>query len=75
MDMSFPTPIYAGVDPNDNQGPQLNAVAIAFIVLTFITLGLRLLSRLRTNVPIEADDWFALTAAVSLTGVRYFLVS
>ena len=62
--MSFSTPVYAGVDPNANEGPQLNAVAITFVVLSFVTLVLRLISRLRTKVPIEADDWLVLTAAV-----------
>jgi len=63
-DMSFPTPLYPGVDPDANQGPQLNAVAIAFIVLSLVTLVLRLISRLRTRVPIGTDDFLILAAAV-----------
>jgi len=51
-------------DPEANQGPQLNAVAIAFIVLSFVTLVLRLISRLRTRVPIGTDDFLILAAAV-----------
>lgn len=64
--MSFPTPIYPGVDPDENAGPQMNAVAVAFITLTFVVLILRVISRIRTNVSIGADDWLILTAAVSL---------
>ena len=44
----------------------MNAVAAVFIVLTFITLSLRLISRLRTKAPVEADDWLIFTAAVRL---------
>lgn len=64
LDMSFQTPVYPGINLNADQGPQLNAVGIAFIVLSFVTLVLRLISRLRTKVPIEADDWLIVAAAV-----------
>lgn len=62
--MSLTTPIYPGVNPDANEGPQTNAVAIAFIVLTCITLILRLISRLYTYVPIDLDDWLIVVAAV-----------
>lgn len=63
--MSFSSSTYLGDDSNENLGPQINAVAVAFIALTFVTLILRLISRLRTKVSIEADDWLILIAAVS----------
>lgn len=64
--MSLSTPIYPAIDPDEDIGPRLNAVAVAFIALTFVTLILRLISRIRTNIRIEADDWLILIAAVSL---------
>ena len=68
--MSFTTPIYPGVNPDANDGPQMNAVAIIFIVLSFITLVLRYFSRLYTHVPIELDDWLIVVAAVRLYNNR-----
>ena len=65
-DMSFPTPLYPGVNPDENDGPELNAVAIAFIILSFVTLVLRLISRLRTKISFGLDDWLILAAAVRL---------
>ena len=64
--MSFSTPVYPGINLDANDGPQMNAVAIAFIVLSCITLALRLFSRLYTHVTIDVDDWLILVAAVSL---------
>ena len=62
--MSFPTPVYPGIDLDDNDGPQMNAIAVVFIVLSFITLVLRFYSRLHTNVSIGMDDWLIVVAAV-----------
>ena len=62
--MSFTTPTYPGINLDANEGPQTNAVAIVFIVLSFITLVLRFFSRLNTHVPIELDDWLIVVAAV-----------
>lgn len=73
--MSFSTPIYPGVDPDENLGPRLNAVAFSFITLSFVTLILRLISRLRTKVPIEADDWLILIAAVRPLSNTYPIVA
>ena len=64
--MSFTTPIYPGVNLDANDGPQMDTVAIIFIVFTFITLVLRYYSRLATNVSIELDDWLIVVAAVRL---------
>lgn len=64
--MSSPTYIYPGVDPDENMGRRLNAIAIAFITLTFVTLVLRLISRIKTKIAIEADDWLVFIASVGL---------
>ena len=68
--MSFTTPIYPSVTFNANDGPQMNAVAFIFIVLSFITLVLRYFSRLFTHVSIELDDWLIVAAAVRLHNNR-----
>lgn len=62
--MSFTTPTYPGINLDANEGPQTNAVAIVFIVLSFITLVLRFFSRINTHVSIELDDWLIVVAAV-----------
>ena len=62
--MSLPTPIYPGINLDANAGPQMNAVAIASIILSCITIILRLISRLNTHVPIDMDDWLIVVAAV-----------
>ena len=64
--MSLTTPLYPGVNLDANKGPQMNVVAVVFITLSFITLALRVLSRLKTNVPIGMDDWLIMVAAVGL---------
>lgn len=64
--MSFTTPAYPGINLEANDGPQTKAVAVAFIVLSFITLLLRWVSRLYTHVPIDLDDWLIVVAAVRL---------
>lgn len=63
--MYFSTPLYPGIDINANQGPQMNAVAIAFIILSFTVLGLRLISRLVTRISAGMDDWLIGVAAAS----------
>lgn len=68
--MSFTTPIYPGINLDANDGPQMNAVAIIFIVLSFVTVVLRYFSRLYTNVSIELDDWLIVVAAVRLHNNR-----
>ena len=69
--MSFTTPVYPGINLDANDGPHMNAVAIAFIVLSFLTLVLRFFSRLNTHVSIEMDDWLVVVAAVRLHQSRY----
>lgn len=64
--MSLITPVYPGVNVDANDGPQMNAVAIVFIILSFVTLVLRLFSRLSTRIPIEMYDWLIVIAAVRL---------
>ena len=64
--MSLTTPVYPGIDLDANDGPRMNAVAIAFIVLTFVTLVFRFISRLSTHVPIGLDDYLIVIAAVRL---------
>lgn len=68
--MPFTTPMYPGVSLDANQGPQMNAVAIAFIILSLITLVVRFISRLDTHVPIEMDDWLIVIAAVRFWKTR-----
>ena len=70
--MSLKTPVYPGVNLDANDGPQMNAVAIVFIILSFITLLFRLFSRLSTRIPIEMDDWLIVIAAVRLCRSRFF---
>ncbi|KAL9639793.1 MAG: hypothetical protein Q9164_000692, partial [Protoblastenia rupestris] len=62
--MNFTTPVYPGVDLEDSQGPEMNAVAVAFIVLSLVTLVLRFLSRHLTQVSLGTDDWLIVVAAV-----------
>lgn len=62
--MEFTTPVYAGVNLDANDGPQMKAVAIIFIILSFTTLVLRLFSRLHTKVSIGMDDELIVVAAV-----------
>lgn len=69
--MSFTTPVYPGINLNANEGPQMNAVAIVFIILSFIILVLRFTSRLTTNLSIELDDWLIVVAAVRLHKSKY----
>ena len=64
--MSFPTPVYPGIDLDASGGPQMNAVAVVFIALSFITLVLRFFSRLHTNVILGMDDWLIVVAAVRI---------
>ena len=70
--MSLITPVYPGVNLDANDGPQMNAVAIVFIILSGLTLVLRLFSRLSTRIPIEMDDWLIVIAAVRLYRSRSF---
>lgn len=69
--MSLTTPVYPGINLDANDGPQMNSVAIIFIVLSFITLVLRFFSRLSTHVSIEMDDWLIVVAAVGLRRSTY----
>lgn len=61
---SFPTPVYPGIGLDANEGLQMNTVAVAFIILSFAVLVLRLISRLATRVPAGMDDWLIGGAAV-----------
>ena len=72
--MSFVTPEYPGVQLDDDQGPEMNSVSVAFIALSFSVLALRLVSRLVTRVPFGTDDWLILVAAVSVNKVQGSLV-
>jgi hypothetical protein len=66
MNMSFKTPIVPGLDINADYGPQINAVAIFFMCLSFATVVLRFFSRAYTKIEIGKDDWLLLGAAVWL---------
>ena len=68
--MSFTAPMYSGISTNANAHPQMNALALVFIVLSFITLVLRYFCRIFTHVPIELDDWLIVVAAVRLDNKR-----
>ncbi len=68
--MSFTTPVYPGVNLDANEGPPMNAVAVVFIVFSFVTLILRFFSRLNTHIRIDTDDWLIVVAAVSLYKIR-----
>lgn len=61
--MSFQTPVYPGVDLDADEGPQMYAVAVAFIVLSLAFLVLRLISRTVTHVSAGLDDWLIGVAA------------
>lgn len=63
--MAFETPIYPGIDLDANEGPQMYAVAVAFIVLSLAFLILRLISRVVTQVSAGMDDWLIGVAAAS----------
>lgn len=56
--------MYPGINLDANAGLQVNTVAIASIILSCITLILRLISRLNTHVSIDMDDWLIVVAAV-----------
>lgn len=62
--MAFPTPIVPHLDPNANYGPRMNAVAIGFLCLSFVTVVLRFWSRIYTRIELGSDDWLLLAAAV-----------
>ena len=64
--MSLTTPIVPGLDLNANYGPQMNAVGIFFMCLSFVTVVLRFFSRSYTKIAIGTDDWLLLAAAVIL---------
>ena len=54
--MALTTPTYPGINLDANDGPATNAVAIASIFLSRVTLILRFTSRLRTQVTFGLDD-------------------
>ena len=62
--MSFPTPEVPGLDPDANYGPQMNAVAAAFLCLSVVVIALRFFSRVYTRIEIGTDDWLIVAAAV-----------
>lgn len=70
VNMSFITPVHPGINLDANDGPQTNAVAIIFIVMSFMTLVLRFFSRLTTHVSIDLDDQLIVVAAVGLNENR-----
>ncbi len=61
--MAFETPIYPGIDLDADEGPQMYAVAVAFIVLSLSFLVLRLISRVVTQISAGMDDWLIGLAA------------
>lgn len=60
----FPTPIYPGVDPDANEGGMITAVTIVFVVISAVTISLRIFSRWWTKIEFWADDYLILFAAV-----------
>lgn len=60
----FTTPEFPGVDVDANLGPTISAITITFIVISFITICLRLFSRWHTKVEFWVDDYLILFAAV-----------
>jgi hypothetical protein len=62
---SFTTPTYPGVNIEDDYGPQINAIGVAFICISFVAVVLRFISRKTSDIPIKLDDWLAFLAGVS----------
>ena len=46
----------------ENRGPQVHAVLIPFIILSWIAVGLRCYVRLFITKAFRIDDWLALAA-------------
>ncbi|KAH8746846.1 hypothetical protein BGZ57DRAFT_972142 [Hyaloscypha finlandica] len=65
--------------PTDYNGYQLVAVAITFLILTYISVGLRCFVRIRITRVFAVDDWimlvaqliFTLSCAFILRGIHY----
>lgn len=53
----------------DNLGPQLAAVVILFLILTWLTVGLRCMVRARMIKSFGLDDW---TMVLSLVSYQLF---
>ena len=66
MSMSFTTPVVPGLDLDASKGPKINAVSIAFICLSLVTVAVRFFSRYSTNISVGIDDWLIVAAAVHL---------
>jgi hypothetical protein len=49
----------------DNRGPQVEAVAILFLTLSWIAVGLRCYVRLFLTKLFRVDDWLAVISLVS----------
>ena len=62
--MDVPTPQVRSLTLNADRGPELNAVAIVFICISFTTILCRGFSRLYTEVKFGLDDWLIVLAAV-----------
>ena len=69
MSSKFETPLYPGVNPDDNLGPQLNTVCVVFMCLSFVTVVLRFVSRILNSIRLALDDWFIIAAAVGQVGL------
>ncbi|TVY71505.1 Satratoxin biosynthesis SC1 cluster protein [Lachnellula suecica] len=61
----FPTPIYPGVDPNANQGPIVSNVSIVLLIISVITICLRMFSRWWTKIEFWIDDYLILFTALT----------
>lgn len=48
----------------ENQGPQVEAVAILFLALAWITVGLRCYVKIFMTKLFKIDDWLALASLV-----------
>ena len=54
----------AGMNPDDYNGAQLVVVSILFLVLSFVSVGLRFFVRILILKSFQWDDWLMLIAQV-----------
>lgn len=55
------------VSSTDYNGYELVAVAITFLILTYISIGLRCFVRIKITRAFAADDWLLLVAQIIFT--------
>ncbi|TGO82778.1 hypothetical protein BPOR_0761g00040 [Botrytis porri] len=66
MSTTIPTPLYSGIDVDENLGSCINTVCGAMIGLSFVTLCLRFFSRWWTRVDFGKDGCFMVIIAVRI---------